>query len=127
VKGAGRGERPRAVQARGVCPVCRSMQPLRIADGKLAKHGRSAAAPLGCPGGAQPPMRRASALGAGGGATVVGMRAGESGATAQTPRAPEVDITADPAYDVPVQRRGPGPLRERVHDMTESPDGPVAG
>ena len=67
------------------------MQALIFATGKLAAHGRSAAAPGGCAGRGEPPMRKVGLSGGSGGATVVGMRAGEPGAVAD-PGLPEISI-----------------------------------
>ena len=73
------GRTPRATQAKGVCPVCRSMQRLLNINGKVAKHGRSAAAPGGCAGSYEPPLREDRRTGS----IVVGFRPGDSGPTAQ--------------------------------------------
>jgi hypothetical protein len=58
-----------------VCPVCRTRQRTVVTTGKIGKHGRTAAAPRGCAGAGQAPLRKVERDGAG---EVVPMRpAGE--------------------------------------------------
>lgn len=80
IKGA---RSPGSAAAKGVCPVCRSMQRLLVTNGKVGLHGRSAANPRGCDGGYQRPLRVDRAGEPVGGGTVVGMRAEDDGPTAQ--------------------------------------------
>lgn len=42
---------------KGLCPVCRKLFRLRRYDGKIGPHGKTAAAPRGCAGYGQPPLR----------------------------------------------------------------------
>jgi hypothetical protein len=42
---------------RGVCPVCRGPVRLRVADGKVMRHGVNAATPRGCAGHGEAPYR----------------------------------------------------------------------
>lgn len=72
-----------------MCPVCRSMQPLIMGTGKVGAHGKTAASPRGCPGRGEAPTRKSSLRS--GGATVVGMRAGDAGPVAD-PGLPEIAI-----------------------------------
>ncbi|MEV4122889.1 hypothetical protein [Micromonospora sp. NPDC049645] len=58
----------------GVCPVCRTRQRTVVTTGKLGKHGRTAAAPRGCAGNGQAPLRTVKRDGGG---EVVPLRAGE--------------------------------------------------
>lgn len=85
-----RGRPGKAVTAKGVCGVCRTMRPLLNRSGKVALHGRTAAAPRGCAGSYQPPLRKS----AGTAGTVVGFRPGDAGPAADPGpvRAADLDI-----------------------------------
>jgi hypothetical protein len=111
-----RGNRKSAqgsVGVRGTCPVCRLPNlRLRMMDGKLASHGRTAASPRGCAGTGEPPLRRNSD----GdeveqtGATIIGFRA-----DTVPGELPTVKVTGDPDdVDVPVARRDEPDLGLRI-------------
>lgn len=53
-----RGVSRRGAFDRGTCPVCRAPNiTLRVSDGKMMAHGKSAASPAGCAGRGQAPYR----------------------------------------------------------------------
>jgi hypothetical protein len=96
---------------KGVCPVCRGSFALRDADGKLMPHGKTAAAPRGCAGVGEPPVREQAGT----------MRAGVAPIRPVVPHdsAPLPDL----GIEVKVERRddqGP-PVHTRPR-----PDGPGA-
>lgn len=106
-----------AVANRGTCPVCRRANlRLRVVDGRVGFHGKTAASPSGCAGFGEAPLRR----GADGvervqaaGANVIGFRAGVDDApvVGELPALdapPELEITVrryDDGRDAPVRVR----------------------
>lgn len=89
---------------KGLCPVCRAMQRLIMATGKVGVHGKTAANPRGCPGQGERPLRVGRT--AGGGATVVGFRPGDAEPTANPgdPSPVEIEIRARPETMSPQAR-----------------------
>lgn len=99
---------------RGTCPVCRRADlALRVSDGKVMPHGKSAASPLGCPGGGDAPYRERKAP-APGSLPVAELR--PQVAHDQAPL-PELGI------DVLVERRDPPPVRLRTRAELSPGDG----
>lgn len=80
-----RGDRPSGNRGgpKGICPVCRTLQRLLVTNGKVCRHGRTAANPDGCAGSYQPPERKdISGKPITSGGTVVGWRHGDAYPTA---------------------------------------------
>lgn len=99
-------------RAQGVCPVCRGSFALRDSDGKLMPHGKTAAAPRGCAGTGEPPVRERS-------------RELRAGVAPIRPAGPAHDAVPEPdlGLEVRVERRDPPPVP--VH-LRRRPDGPGA-
>jgi hypothetical protein len=107
-----------SVGNRGTCPVCRKADlPLRMADGKIIRHGKSAANPRGCDGSNRPPLRR-NADGTESeqtGATVIGFRTDApppviAPVDAEDEGLPAIVIRSREDADLPLGDREPPPL-----------------
>lgn len=115
-----------AVPLRGTCAVCRRGNlRLRVKDGHVGPHGRTAASPRGCAGSGQAPLRR----GADGvehvqprGVSVIGFRA-------DAPVVGELPALDDPPeLDIQVRRRDDQDPAVRVRSAREiPPDLPPTG